>query len=111
MRQEFHSTGRKPMAIQHNEHQNRMTIEKFFALSESDPEHCYELIDGYPLMMTGGTPDHAIIGGNLVGIFREQLRKRPCIAYNSDVSFQLDDENCLHPDASISCDKRDRHAT
>jgi Uma2 family endonuclease len=89
-----------------------MSIEEFFALIESDPEHRYELIDGYPSMMTGGSPDHSIIGANLTGIFREQLRKRPCIAYNSDVYIELDgEENCLYPDASISCDRRDYHAT
>lgn len=100
------------MAIQHNEHQEKMSLEEFFALLERDPEHRYELIDGYPSLMTGGSPDHSIIGANLTGIFREQLRKRPCIAYNSDVSIELDgEENCLCPDASVSCDRRDRHAT
>jgi len=100
------------MAIHHNEYQEKISLEKFFALLESDPEHRYELIDGYPYMMTGGSPDHSIIGANLTSIFREQLRKRPCIAYNSDVYIELDgEENCLCPDASVSCDRRDRHAT
>ena len=100
------------MAIHHDEHQGKISLENFFALLESDPEHRYELIDGYPSMMTGGSPDHSIIGANLTGIFREQLRKRPCITYNSDVYIELDgEENCLCPDASVSCDRRDRHAT
>ena len=100
------------MAIQHDDHQEKISLEEFFALLEHDPEHRYELIDGYPSLMTGGSPDHAIIGANLVGIFREQLRKRPCIVYNSDVYVELDgEENCLCPDASVSCDRRDRHAT
>jgi Uma2 family endonuclease len=99
------------MAIQ-RDGQGKMSLEEFFALLERDPEHRYELIDGYPSMMTGGSPDHSIIGANLTGIFREQLRKRPCIAYNSDVYIELDgEENCLCPDASVSCDRRDRHAT
>jgi len=42
------------MAIQQNEYRERRTLEGFFALMESDPEHRYELIDGYPSMMTGG---------------------------------------------------------
>ena len=100
------------MAIHHDEHQKKISLEEFFALLESDPDHRYELIDGYPYMMTGGSPDHSIIGANLTSIFREQLRKRPCIAYNSDVYIELDgEENCLCPDASVSCDRRDRHAT
>ena len=100
------------MAIQRNEHQERISLEKFFALIESDPEHRYELIDGYPYMMTGGSPDHSIIGLNVASTLRELLRKRPCIAYNSDVYIELNgEENCLCPDASVSCDRRDRHAT
>jgi Uma2 family endonuclease len=100
------------MAIQHNEPQERISLEEFFALLESDPEHRYELIDGYPSMMTGGSPDHSIIGLNVASILRELLRQRPCIVYNSDVYIQLDgEENCLCPDASVSCDRRDRHAT
>lgn len=56
------------MAIRYNKHQERITLEEFFALLESDPEHRYELIDGYPYMMTGGSPDHSIIGANEIGI-------------------------------------------
>jgi Uma2 family endonuclease len=100
------------MAMQHNEHQERISLEEFFALIESDPEHRYEFIDGYPYKMTGGSPDHSIIGLNVAGILRELLRKRSCIAYNSDVYIELNgEENCLCPDASVSCDRRDRHAT
>ena len=100
------------MAIQPNEPQERISLEEFFALVEREPEHRYELIDGYPSMMTGGSPDHAIIGLNVASILRGLLRKRPCIAYNSDVYIALDgEENCLCPDASVSCDRRDHHAT
>jgi Uma2 family endonuclease len=100
------------MAVQRKEQQEKLNIEEFFALVESDPDNRYELIDGYPWLMTGGSPDHSIIGLNIAGIFREQLRKRPCIAYNSDVYIELaGEENCLCPDASVSCDPRDRHAT
>src|SRR5438270_8009780 len=100
------------MAIEHSEQKERITLEEFFALVEGDPEHRYEYIDGYAYMMTGGSPDHSIIGATLNRILGEQLRKRPCIVYNSDVYIELADEtNCLCPDASVSCDRRDRHAT
>lgn len=100
------------MAVQRNKRQEKMNLDEFFALLESDPENRYELIDGYPLMMTGRSPDHAIIGANLNSLLGAPLRKRPCIVYNSGVYIQLDgEENCLCPDASVSCDRRDRHAT
>ena len=47
----------------------------------------------------------------MTGILGEQLRKRPCFVYNSDAYIELVDEaNCLCPDASVSCDRRDYHA-
>lgn len=99
------------MALHCDEHKERMSLEEFYALLESDPEHRYEYIDGYAYMMTGGTPDHSIIGANLAGMLRERLRKRPYVVYNSDVFLELADEaNCLCSDASVSCDQRDFHA-
>ena len=99
------------MGLHYDEHKERMSLEEFYALLESDPEHRYEYIEGYAYMMTGGTPDHSIIGANLTGLLRERLRKRPCVVYNSDVFVELADEaNCLCPDASVSCDRRDIHA-
>jgi len=99
------------MAIQHEKHQERISLEDFFTLVENDPEHRYEYIDGYVYMMTGGSPDHSIIGNNLGRIFGNLLRKRPCIVYNSDVYVQLSQENsCICPDVSVSCDSRDQHA-
>lgn len=100
-----------PMAIQHYEQKEKMSLEEFFALVESDPAHRYEYIEGYPCMMTGGTPDHSIIGATMIRIFGEQLRKRPCIVYNSDVYIELSDaSSCLCPAVAVSCDRRDRHA-
>jgi Uma2 family endonuclease len=97
--------------MRHNEYQERITLEEFSALLERDLEHRYELIDGYPYMMTEGSPDHSISGANMARILGEQLRHRPCIAYNSDVYIELADEaNCLCPDASVSCERRDRRA-
>jgi Uma2 family endonuclease len=103
--------GEKSMAIQHDEHQKKISLEEFFALVESDSEHRYELIDGYPYMMTGGSPDHSIICNNLGRILGNLLQKRPRIVYNSDVYVQLANEDCICPDVSVSCDRRDRHAT
>ena len=96
------------MAIQH---QKRMKLDEFLALVESDAEHKYELIDGYPSMMTGRSPDQAIICNNIGRILGTALRKSPCIVYNSDVYVQLaHEDSCVCPDSSVSCDPRDRHA-
>lgn len=89
-----------------------MNLDEFFAFVESNPEHRYELIDGYPSLMTGGSPDHSIICNNIGRILGAALRKGPCIVYNSDVYVQFSHEDsCVCPDVSVSCDPRDRHAT
>src|SRR5258706_15703373 len=100
------------MAIQHHEPQERISLEEFFALVESDPENRYELIDGYPSLMTGGSPDNSIIGLNPPPIPTPLLPNPPRTPYNSDVYIKLDGEEiCLCPDASVSCDRRDHYAT
>lgn len=98
------------MAVERNMQDGRMSLEEFLELAESDPDHRYEYIDGYPCMMTGGSPDHAIIGSNLNRILGERLRRRPCIVYDSDAVFQLANKDRFCPDLLVSCDKRDRNA-
>lgn len=98
------------MAVWHKEHHERKSREEYFAILQQDSEHRYEFLDGYIYMMTGGSPDHAIIGGNLVRLLGNLLYGRRCIVYNSDVYVELS-ENCrVCPDATVSCDPRDRGA-
>lgn len=98
------------MAVEHSAHRDRMSIEEYLALVEQDPEHAYEYLDGRVYMMTGGTPDHAIIGSNVNGLLQAFLRGRRCIVYNSDVYLQLSERYRVCPDVTVSCDPRDRGA-
>jgi Uma2 family endonuclease len=98
------------MAIQGDPHHERLTLEEYFALLERDLEHGYEYLDGRVYMMTGGSPDHSIIGSNMNGILRDLLKGQRCIVYNSDVYFQLSENYRVCPDVAVSCDPRDRGA-
>ncbi len=98
------------MATSHNRYDERLSLEDYFATVEQDPEHAYEYLDGRVYMMTGGSPDHAIIGSNMIGILRERVRERGCIVYNSDVYFQISEKYRVCPDVTVSCDARDRGA-
>ena len=98
------------MAIRHNELQERKSLEEYFAVLESDPEQRYEYLDGYIYMMTGGSPDHSIIGGNVVRILGNLLQGRRCIVYNSDLYVELAENYRVCPDVTVSCDPRDRGA-
>jgi Uma2 family endonuclease len=98
------------MAVEHSAHYERMSLEEYFVLVERDPEHAYEYLDGRVYMMTGGSPDHSIIGSNLNGLLQAFLRSRRCIVYTSDVYIQLSEQYRLCPDVTVSCDPRDRGA-
>jgi len=100
----------KPMAVWHNKRDERKSLEEYFAILENDPEHGYEYLDGYIYMMTGGSPDHAIISGNVIRILGNALQGRRCIVYSSDLYVELADNNRVCPDATVSCDPRDRGA-
>jgi len=98
------------MAVRHNERYERKSLEEYYALLESDPEHSYEYLDGYIYMMTGGTPDHSIIGSNIGRILGNLLQDRRCIVYNSDLYVELSENYRVCPDVTVSCDPRDRGA-
>ena len=98
------------MAVERNAHYERMGFAEYLVLIEHDPEHAYEYLDGRVYMMTGGSPDHSIIGSNLNALLQTSLRGRRCIVYNSDVYVQLSEQYRVCPDVTVSCDPRDRGA-
>src|SRR6516225_12321221 len=100
----------RSMAIEHSAPSERMSMDEYLALVEHDPEHAYEYLDGRVYMMTGGSPDHAIIGSNLNGLLQAFLRGRRCIVYTSDVYVQLSEQYRVCPDVTVSCDPLDRGA-
>jgi Uma2 family endonuclease len=98
------------MAIERSTFHELMSFEEYLALVERDSEHAYEYLDGRVYMMTGGSPDHAIIGSNLIGVLQAFLRGRHCIVYNSDVYVQLSEHYRVCPGVTVSYDPRDRGA-
>ena len=98
------------MAVHHDAHSEKVSLEEYFAILEKDPEHRYEYLDGDVYMMTGGSPDHSIIGGNMVRILGNLLEGHRCIVYNSDLYVELAENYRVCPDVTVSCDSRDRGA-
>ena len=47
------------------EHTPTMSVEEYFELEENNPDARYEYIDGDVYMMSGGSANHATIGGNI----------------------------------------------
>lgn len=101
---------RRHMAVHRNAHNEKIGLEAYGAILEKDPEHRYEYLDGDVYMMTGGSPTHSIIGGNMVRLLGNLLEGRRCIVYNSDLYVELAENYRVCPDVTVSCDSRDRGA-
>jgi Uma2 family endonuclease len=98
------------MAVERSIPYEQMSFEEYLTLVEQDPEHAHEYLNGRVYMMTGGSPDHSIIGSNLNSLLQTFLRGYRCIVYNSDVYVQLSEQYRVCPDVTVSCDPRDRGA-
>jgi len=79
-----------------------ITVEQFLDIDFGN-DRKYELIDGVIQMMTGGTPAHARVSGNVFAFLHLSLRGTGCRAYNSDMGLRVDDTNCRYPDVSVYC--------
>ena len=90
------------------EHTPIMSVEEYFRLEENNPDARYEYLDGYVYLMSGGSANHATIGGNIYAILKSLLRGGPCRAYNSDMKVRVSETRYFHPDVTVSCDARDR---
>lgn len=85
-----------------------MSVEEYLALDRNSVGVRYEFIDGYTYMMAGGSLDHSTIGVNITSLLQSMLRGGPCRVYSSDARIRLSETRYVYPDASISCDARDR---
>lgn len=94
------------------EHLPRLTPEEYFAWEEQQ-EVKHEYFDGEVFAMSGGTVNHGRIGGRIFALIDEHLiESERCIALNSDVKVKIQaSEKYVYPDASVTCDDRDRTTT
>jgi Uma2 family endonuclease len=89
-------------------HRPSMSIEAYLDLDRRSSETRYEYIDGYVRMLAGGTPDHAKIAANVIGVLYGSLEGSSCSVYTSDVRVCLAETRYVYPDVSVSCDARDQ---
>ena len=58
-----------------------------------------EFFDGEMFVMSGGTPMHSLIATNLAREMGNQLKGRPCVAFNSDLRLKIAATGlCTYPD-------------
>lgn len=89
-------------------HRLVMTVEEYLALDRDSVDVRYEFIDGHIYMTSGGTLDHSTISINITSLLRSLLHGRPCRVYNSDAKVHLSEKRYVYPDATVSCDERNR---
>jgi len=83
-----------------------LTFDEYLAGMPSWPEGIrYELIGGELFLMTGGTPDHDLIKGNIYLIMRRLFPN--CYVTAGDANLRaecLTEENGYFPDCMVVCD-------
>jgi Uma2 family endonuclease len=85
-------------------------VNDYFLLDEASQSVKYEYFDGEVVLLAGGSNSHSIIAANITSVLNYALRKRPCTVYSSDVRVKLSETRYVHPDVTVSCDKRDHQA-
>ena len=80
-----------------------MSIEDFLSFADRKPKHeHWELLDGAPVMMVGGTEGQALIVGNLLSPLRPAAQRRGCRAMTGLFTRAVD-KSMFEPDVVIRC--------
>lgn len=82
-------------------------MDEFLADHAQRPDERWELEDGVPVMMSGGTRRHARVGGNIFATLHAKLRGSGCEPFNSDMLVRTGIVSARAPDVAIYCDSRD----
>ncbi len=82
-------------------HSSLMSVEEYLQFDRNSREARYEYIDGYARMLVRGTPDHAKISTNIVGVLYSQLDNKPYTVYTSDTRIHLSPTRYVYPDVSV----------
>ena len=85
---------------------NKMTVEEYLA-HEQETGIKHEYIDGEIFAMAGGSRHHTAIITNCSGELREQVRKKPCQAYTSEIKVKINDLKYVYPDFTVVCDEQE----
>lgn len=94
----------------------QLTPEEYFAWEEKQLEK-HEYINGKVYLIGGNTRtsssvNHGRIAIRLTAMFDAYLEGSGCITGNSDIKVNIaETENYAYPDASVTCDDRDKNTT
>ena len=84
-----------------------MTEEAFAHLIGVESPYRYELINGQLYDMTGSSPEHSTLAGNIDGLLREQFgRGGPCRTHREQY-VAIPGKPPVVPDVVVTCDRAD----
>jgi Uma2 family endonuclease len=92
-------------------HSPKLTPAEYFAWEEQ--QLCrHEYINGEVYAMSGGTQNHSRSAHKLAALLDNHLPDGACRVFNSDCRVNIvETDDYTYPDASVSCDHRDRTTT
>jgi Uma2 family endonuclease len=75
-----------------------------YVMLEHDSAVKHEYLRGQVWAMSGGTPAHARVAGNVLTLLSTQLRERKCSAFTSDLRIRVQATDlATYPDVSVVC--------
>jgi Uma2 family endonuclease len=88
-----------------------MSVSDFFVFLDARQGEKWELVEGHPVAMAGGTVRHALISANIAEAVGPSARKLGCRALRDlFVSVAANDHQLFDPDVLIRCDPADETA-
>lgn len=77
-----------------------------YLTAERESLEKHEYFDGEIFQMAGASDEHNTISGNIFASLHQQLKKRPCKAYQSDMRVYIPATGLFtYPDAMVVCGK------
>ena len=84
---------------------NYISEEEYLDMEEVSPVK-HEYFDGDIFQMAGASEKHNNIAGNIYGEFYNQVKKRPCKAYQNDMRLLVEKTGLYtYPDVMVVCGK------
>jgi Uma2 family endonuclease len=91
-------------------HPDAMDVEAFLAFYDrQNPDEHWELHDGVPQRITGGSPIHGMITANIVAAVHSPSRAHGCRTIVS-MLVTVGDRSAFEPDLLVRCGPVDRHS-
>lgn len=84
-----------------------MTVNEWRELEQCSHKVKHEYIDGQVYTIAGGSLAHGYISTRVIRHLEEGLGNRSCMVY-SDAAARLSSKRYTYPDATVTCDQRDR---